>query len=115
MTDANQQEVHRGLKDLCFERSPTTFIDGRAGELLYRGYSIHDLAVHSSFEETAYLLLYGELPTQSELQNFDSALKEARNLPDEIHDIVRAVKTAHPMDALRTAVSALAGIRSRGE
>ena len=44
MTDANQPEVHRGLKDLCFDRSPTTLIDGRAGELRYRGYSIHDLA-----------------------------------------------------------------------
>ena len=42
---------------------PTTFIDGKAGELRYRGYSIHDLATHSTFEETAYLLLHGELPT----------------------------------------------------
>ena len=81
MTDANQPEVHRGLKDLCFDRSPTTLIDGRAGELRYRGYSIHDLAAHSTFEETAYLLLHGELPTRSELEAFDGALKEARTLP----------------------------------
>ena len=77
MTDANQPEVHRGLKDLCFDRSPTTLIDGRAGELRYRGYSIHDLARHSSFEETAYLLLHGALPTSAELASFDAALKEA--------------------------------------
>ena len=63
MTGTNQPEVHRGLKDLCFDRSPTTLIDGRAGELRYRGYSIHDLAARSCFEETAYLLLHGELPT----------------------------------------------------
>ena len=106
--EANQPEVHRGLKDLCFERSPTTFIDGRAGELRYRGYSIHDLAVHSTFEETAYLLLYGELPGRSELADFDAALKQARALPGPVHDVIRAVKDAHPMDVLRTAVSALA-------
>ena len=108
MADPNQPEVHRGLKDLCFDRSPTTLIDGRAGELRYRGYSIHDLAAHSTFEETACLLLDGELPTRSELAAFDTALKEARVLPASIHDIIRAVKDAHPMDVLRTAVSALA-------
>ena len=108
MTGANQPEVHRGLKDLCFDRSPTTLIDGRAGELRYRGYSIHDLAVRSSFEETAYLLLHGELPTRTELDEFDGSLKEARRLPGPIHDVIRAVLDAHPMDVLRTAVSALA-------
>ena len=108
MADTNQPEVHRGLKDLCFDRSPTTFIDGRAGELRYRGYSIHDLAAHSSFEETAHLLLCGELPTRRELESFDRELKDARALPPPIHDVIRAVKDAHPMDVLRTAVSALA-------
>ena len=107
MTDASQPAVHRGLKDLCFDRSPTTLIDGRAGELRYRGYSIHDLAAHSSFEETACLLLYGELPTAAELDAFDAALKEARALPGPVYDIIRAVKDSHPMDVLRTAVSAL--------
>ena len=108
MTDAKRPAVHRGLKDLCFDRSPTTFIDGRAGELRYRGYSIHDLAAHSSFEETAYLLLYGDLPTAAELAAFDAALKEARDLPGAVHDIIRTVRDSHPMDVLRTAVSALA-------
>ena len=108
MTGANQPEVHRGLKDLCFDRSPTTLIDGRAGELRYRGYSIHDLAARSSFEETACLLLYGELPTRDELDAFDAALKEARRLPAAVFDVIRAVRDAHPMDVLRTAVSALA-------
>ncbi len=55
-------EIHRGLKGVYFERSRVCFIDGRAGELRYRGYSIHDLARHSSFEETCFLLLKGELP-----------------------------------------------------
>jgi 2-methylcitrate synthase len=99
--------IHRGLKDVYFERSAVTFIDGKAGELRYRGYSIHDLARNSTFEETAYLLLYGELPTEVQLAQFDNALKAARQLPPPIFDIITAVGTAHPMDVLRTAVSAL--------
>ena len=75
MAGSNQPEVHRGLKDLCFDRSPTTLIDGRAGELRYRGYSIHDLATRSSFEETAFLLLHGELPTRAELDAFDGCVE----------------------------------------
>jgi citrate synthase len=106
-TDA-KVDIHRGLKDIYFERSETTFIDGKAGELRYRGYSIHDLAQQSTFEETAYLLLFGELPTVAELDAFDAELKAARRLPAEIIGIISAIKLAHPMDVLRTAVSALA-------
>ncbi len=101
-------KIYRGLKDVTFERSDCTRIDGKAGELSYRGYSIHDLASHSSFEETAFLLIEGKLPTRAELAAFDQRLKAARQLPPEILDILHAVKAAHPMDALRTAVSALA-------
>jgi citrate synthase len=99
--------IHRGLKGVYFERSPTTFIDGRAGELRYRGYSIHELAAHSNFEETAYLLLKGDLPSQEELDDFKRDLKEARALPAPIYDIIRKISDAHPMEVLRTAVSAL--------
>ncbi|MFK5098526.1 citrate/2-methylcitrate synthase, partial [Klebsiella pneumoniae] len=70
-------KIHRGLKDVYFERSATTFIDGKAGELRYRGYSIHDLAEHSTFEETGYLLLHGELPTKAELSAFETSLRQA--------------------------------------
>lgn len=101
-------KIHRGLKGVYFERSATTFIDGREGELRYRGYSIHDLAEHSSFEETAYLLFHGELPSAAELAAFDAELKAARSLPEGVIDIVRGIAGAHPMDVLRTAVSALA-------
>ena len=101
-------QIQRGLKGVYFDRSAATFIDGRAGELRYRGYSIHDLAQHSNFEETAYLLLHGELPNRSELEAFDAELKAARQIPPPVYDIIRAVKDAHPMDVLRTAVSALA-------
>ncbi|MBT8078442.1 MAG: citrate (Si)-synthase [Gammaproteobacteria bacterium] len=100
--------IFRGLKGVYFDRSKTTLIDGRAGELRYCGYSIHDLAQYSSFEETAYLLLHGELPTASEQDAIDAELKAARNLPEPIYDVIRAVKSAHPMTVLRSAVSALA-------
>ena len=108
----NEPRIYRGLKDVYFERSATTFIDGKAGDLRYRGYSIHDLAEHSTFEETAYLLLYGELPTKEQLAKFDAELKAARQIPEPILDIISAVKDAHPMDVLRTAVSALAAFDS---
>lgn len=101
-------KVHRGLKDVYFERSRCTFIDGRAGELRYRGYSIHDLAEHSTFEETAFLLLHGDLPDKARLDGFTRELAAARSLPGALYDVIRAVKQAHPMDVLRTAVSALA-------
>jgi citrate synthase len=100
-------KIHRGLKDVYFERSATTFIDGKAGELRYRGYSIHDLAEHSTFEETGYLLLHGELPTKAELAAFDTSLRQARTLPAPVVDIIKSLHGAHPMEVLRTAVSAL--------
>jgi citrate synthase len=100
-------KIQRGLRGVYFDRSPCTFIDGKAGELRYRGYSIHDLAQYSTFEETAWLLLNGELPSKSQLASFDTALKAARNLPAPVLDIIRTIKAAHPMDVLRTAASAL--------
>ena len=101
-------QIHRGLKGVYFDRSRVCDIDGRAGELWYRGYSIHDLAQHSTFEETCYLLMMGELPKREELQRFTQELKAARTLPATIFDLIEMIKAAHPMDVLRTAVSALA-------
>lgn len=108
MTDGNESEkIHRGLKGVYFDRSPTTFIDGREGILLYAGYSIHDLAAHSNFEETCYLLLNGELPNAAQLVALDGDLKAARRLPPAIYDAIRALKDVHPMELLRTCVSML--------
>ncbi|MDA1278999.1 MAG: citrate (Si)-synthase [Chloroflexi bacterium] len=100
--------IHRGLSGVYFDRSATTFIDGKEGVLEYRGYNINELAVHSTFEETGYLLIHGELPTQAQLDEFTAELKAARELPEQIFDVIEIVKDSHPMDALRTAVSALA-------
>lgn len=107
MSEEEKVQINRGLKGVYFERSATTFIDGKAGELRYRGYSIHDLAEHSSFEETAYLLINGEMPTAAQLADFDKALKAERKLPTEIISIITTLKAAHPMDVMRTCVSAL--------
>ena len=100
-------KIHRGLNNVYFDRTKTTYIDGKEGVLEYRGYNIHDLAEKSSFEEVSYLLLYGKLPTKSELSSFDASLKESREIPSEVIDIIRSIKDSHPMDVLRTAVSAL--------
>ncbi len=103
-------KINRGLKGIYFERSGVSHIDGSKGELLYRGYTIHDLAEQSTFEETCYLLIHGELPTAEQLGAFDAEMKAARTLPDKIIDLITLCKDGHPMDVLRTAVSALAAL-----
>jgi citrate synthase len=114
MSDVEKIEIHRGLKGVYFERSSTTFIDGKTGELRYRGYSIHDLAEQSTFEETAYLLLHGELPNVSQVVEFDAALKAARKLPPEIISMIKILKSSHPMDVMRTCISALVAFDPQG-
>jgi citrate synthase len=108
MSDSNPVKIHRGLKGIYFERSGVSSIDGKAGELRYRGYSIHELAEHSTFEETAYLLLHNELPDRTALDHFAQELIAARQLPKQILSLIETIQAAHPMDVLRTAVSALA-------
>ena len=108
MTD--NVKINRGLKGVYFERSGVSDIDGAAGTLHYRGYSIHDLATHATFEEVCHLLMKGELPNAAELAAFDGELRAARAVPDTVLDIIRVCKDGHPMDVLRTAVSALAAL-----
>ncbi len=102
-------KIHRGLMGVHFERSGVSHIDGAKGELLYRGYSIDDLAENGTFEEISYLLIHGELPTKTQLDGFRAKLSEA-TLPDEIFPILETLKGGHPMDVLRTGVSALAAL-----
>ena len=103
-------KINRGLKGIYFERSAVSHIDGSAGTLSYRGYSIDALATQSTFEEVSYLLIHGELPSSSELAAFDAKLKDARELPAAVYDVIRSTKDGHPMDVLRTATSALAAL-----
>jgi len=112
VTDGNDPadvSIHRGLNGVYFDRTRASFIDGRAGTLTYRGYSIHDLAEHSSFEETCFLLWHFRLPRRDELDTVRRAIAEERKLPKEIYEVLKSLpKDAVPIDALRTAVSALA-------
>ena len=98
----------KGLRNVYLDETEASFIDGEKGILLYRGYSIHDLAPNCSFEEVAYLMLYGSLPNSEGLGAFDRRLRSQRALPAAVIDAVRIVAKTHPMDVLRTAVSALA-------
>ena len=107
MAKDSQVELKKGFRDVYFDRTTTSLIVGKPGKLLYRGYSIDDLAEHSTFEETSYLLLYGALPTSAQLDSFTSDLKACRSLPDEVLQIIDLTKAAHPMNVLRTAVSVM--------
>ena len=99
----------KGLEGIVATNSSICFIDGDQGVLAYRGIDIHELADHSNFEETCYLLWYGKLPSQAELNAFRQQLAAERKLDPAIIDLVRtAPRHASPMDILRTAVSALA-------
>ena len=100
-------EIIKGLKDVYFDTTESSFIDGEVGKLLYRGYNIHQLAEESTFEEVVYLLLYGKLPNKKELGDFDAELRANRIIPDQVIQVLDLVKASHPMDALRTGISAL--------
>ncbi|MGB5332897.1 MAG: 2-methylcitrate synthase [Woeseiaceae bacterium] len=84
--------------------------------LTYRGYDIYDLADNASFEEVAYLLLHGKLPTQAELDAYIDKIKANRGLPEALKTVLEMVpKGAHPMDVLRTGVSFLGNIEPEGD
>jgi citrate synthase len=102
------QPIARGLKNIVVDKTSLCKIDGDAGRLSYRGYDIHDLAERSSFEEVAYLLWHGGLPNTSQLGQLKAQLAAAAELPSPVVEVIRIVSASHPMDVLRTAVSALA-------
>lgn len=109
MATATAGKATKGLEGIVVADSKICFIDGKKGILSYYGYSIEDLADRATFEETLYLLWHGSLPNEAELEEFSSMLAGERKLPEPVLDIVTsAPKDAHPMDVLRTAVSALA-------
>ena len=97
------------LKDVIAAPTAICTIDGIAGKLIYRGYSIEDLAANTTFEEVVYLLWEGELPNQSQLDAFKLRLANGRELPKVVIDQLRLIPAnAHPLAALRSGVSLLA-------
>src|SRR5262245_55389971 len=97
-----------GLRDVVAAPSSICYIDGENGILIYRGYNIHELAEHSTFEEFVYLLWHGRLPKRGELDELNAALAANRSIPAGLIALLKAFpRDAVPMDALRTAISAL--------
>tara|TARA_B100000929_G_scaffold290173_1_gene282903 strand:- start:2388 stop:3512 length:1125 start_codon:yes stop_codon:yes gene_type:complete len=90
---------------------------GKAGKgLTYRGYAIEELAEKATFEEVAYMLLYGKLPTQSEYDSYSEKLKSYRSLPNELKEVLERIpKTTHPMDVMRTGCSMLGNLEPEGD
>ncbi len=98
-----------GLRGVTVADTKISFIDGEQGILIYRGYRIEELAEKSSFLETAYLLLQGNLPSPQQLDDFNSQITVARQLPPFVLESLRRLPTAaHPMDVLQASVPMLA-------
>ena len=98
-----------GLEGVVAAQSSVGDVDGTRGVLIYQGINIHDLAEHSTFEETVFLLWHGRLPKREELDSLRRELAANQQVPAEVLSLMRQFpRDAEPMDALRTAVSALA-------
>ena len=96
----------RGLEGIVATTSSICWIDGDAGVLSYRGIDIHELAAHSTFEETTFLLWFGHLPTEVELKDFKQRLADARAIDWRVVEFLKQIPPkAAPMEVLRTAVS----------
>jgi len=102
-------EVKVGLEGVVVAQTKMSKVFGDVGQLIYGGYNIHDLAEHATFEEVVYLLWYCCLPTRQQLTDFERHLTSRRGISFQVMDLVRYTpQGAHPMAALRTAVSGLA-------
>ena len=103
-------QIARGLEGVVAGTTALSFIDGRGGRLVYRGYDIQDLAQKSTFEEVCYLLWYGRLPRRAELEALGAELAGVRALPADLEGLLRSLPTRlDPLDALRTVLSPLMG------
>lgn len=108
--------IRGGLADVIAGHTSISTVGKQGKGLTYRGYSIDELAEHGSFEEVAYLLLNGKLPSRLELHNYRSKLATLRELPDKLKIILEQLPaTTHPMDVLRTGCSALAAYEPETE
>ncbi|MEM8639087.1 MAG: citrate synthase [Cyanobacteria bacterium P01_G01_bin.54] len=103
-----------GLENVPAAESAISYVDGRQGLLEYRGMPIAELAYKSTFIETAYLLIWGRLPTSAELSAFETEIRYHRRIKYRIRDMMKCFpETGHPMDALQTSAAALGLFYSR--
>jgi citrate synthase len=108
MKSTGLSALDQGFVNTASTKSAITYIDGDAGILRYRGYAIEDLARNSTYLETAWLLIYGELPTKAELAEFEDRIRHHTLLHEDLKTFFQALPhTAHPMSVLSSAVSAL--------
>ena len=100
--------VREGLAGVTIAKSEICAVNGERGTLSYRGYDVGELACHSSYEETIYLLWHGVLPTSQQLDRFSKQLKSARNIDETVWNVLKLLpEHVVPMDALLTAVAVL--------
>ena len=103
-----------GLEGVPATQSSISYVDGQQGILEYRGIGIEELAEKSSFLETTYLLIWGQLPTQSELRDFEHEIRYHRRLKFRVRDMMKCFpESGHPMDALQASAAALGLFYSR--
>jgi len=108
MTEDTVMALRPGLEGVPVAESGISFIDGKRARLSYRGIAVETLARESCFEESAWLLLKGRLPTQRELAEFDVQLRHHRRLKYKLRDLIKCLpETGHPMGALQAAVAAM--------
>src|SRR5229473_2406488 len=104
----SEQELRPGLADVPVAESAISFIDGKRARLEYRGVAVEMLARESCFEESAWLLLRGDLPTQRDLAEFDEKLRRHRRIKYKLKDLIKCLpENGHPMDALQASVAAM--------
>jgi len=117
LQEITRPDLHRGLEEVVVDESGISHIDGGVGRLVYRGYAIEDLASEATFEETLYLLWYGELPDRDELDTFRATLADERAVPAGVAETAGelAAVEEEPMAALRTLVSMLSAYERERE
>src|SRR5262245_59047810 len=104
----SEAAISPGLENVPVAKSAVSFIDGQRARLEYRGIAVETLARESCFEESAWLLLKGDLPTQKQLADFDDHLRHRRRIKYKLKDLMKCLpETGHPMDALQAAVAAM--------
>ncbi|MCC3307750.1 bifunctional 2-methylcitrate synthase/citrate synthase [Psychrobacter sanguinis] len=108
---AGKQLTGAGLRGQVAGKTSLSTVGKSGSGLTYRGYDVSELAEQCIFEEVAYLLLYGELPTQAQLDEYKATLKQLRDLPQALKDVLERIpQDAHPMDVLRTGCSMLGNL-----
>ena len=105
-------EYRPGLEGVPATQSSVCDIDGQRGRLTYRGYSVEELAQHSTFLETTYLLIWGELPTAAQLREFEHEVQMHRRVSFRIRDMMKCFPSqGHPMDALQSSAAVAVNVK----